>query len=420
MNNKRLKDIFLTIKINDNKFILYNSIKHIPIVVNDTQKQYFDYIINIEKGTDKELSNNELKGFKSFVSQLKKIDFLSTKEDYISKQSLLEYFDKYKKSFYLHLTNKCNLKCSYCYNVDKRTSFNDLSLDSWKAILDKILPYTSEIILTGGEPTLYENFCDIVRYIKLYDNRIHLKLISNATLDYKKKGIDKVLPLFNRISFSCDDLSGEPQERIGFNHDVFISNLHLINELGLKGKLNISSVFQRNKLSKINDIQRFCSNNGYSSMVSLFIPNAESEKKKMPTLKEYNLLKTFFCNDNRNQDKSIAFKTTTCKAASSTFSIDSEGFVFPCQSFHFPDFCFGNLLNDSFKDIYYSPKAEMLRVANDVNYIEKCKNCNVKYICSGGCLANTFGIEGGLLKYPKTMCKYYRESAIKRLKNVEF
>ena len=419
MKVKSLRDIFLEIKVNENKYIIYNSIKHIPIAVNSTQKQYFDYIIDVKDGLDKKLEGDALNGFKSFVKQLKKIDFLSIKEEFISKQSLLDSFDKYKKTFYLHLTNRCNLKCSYCYNVDKRVRFNDLPLDSWMTILNKILPYASEIILTGGEPTLYEYFCDIVEYIKQYDEKIHIKLISNATLDYNKNGISNVLLLIDSINFSCDDLSGEPQERVGFKKDVFIRNLHLINDLGLKGRLNISSVFQRGKLSKINDVQHFCVNNGYSSTVSIYIPNSEDEKDKMPTLEEYELLNPFLCDDN-NEDKSIAYKTTTCQAASITFSIDPEGFVFPCQSFHFPDFCFGNLLKDSFKDVYYSTKAEMLRVANDVNYKEKCNNCNVKYICSGGCVANTFGIEGGLLKHPKTMCEYYKSGAIKRLKNVEF
>ncbi len=62
----------------------------------------------------------------------------------------------------------------------------------------------------------------------------------------------------------------------------------------------------------------------------------------------------------------------------------------------------------------------MLRVANDVDNKNICKECNLKYICSGGCIANTYDIEGGLLDYPETMCQYYKSGAINRLLNVKY
>lgn len=35
-------------------------------------------------------------------------------------------------------------------------------------------------------------------------------------------------------------------------------------------------------------------------------------------------------------------------------------------------------------------------------------NCNVKYICSAGCRAVTYKLEGNIMSYPKTLCKYYK------------
>ncbi|MFA8451611.1 MAG: SPASM domain-containing protein [Bacteroidales bacterium] len=55
----------------------------------------------------------------------------------------------------------------------------------------------------------------------------------------------------------------------------------------------------------------------------------------------------------------------------------------------------------------------MLRAANDVDNKETCKYCNLKYICSGGCIATTFGIEGNILDFPKTMCLYNKNGCYK-------
>ena len=117
---------------------------------------------------------------------------------------------------------------------------------------------------------------------------------------------------------------------------------------------------------------------------------------------------------------SIRYKTITCQAGSVIFSVDSQGDVYPCQSFHFADFRLGNFLTQTLEEIYNSQIATMLRVSNDVEYKATCRECKLKYICAGGCAANTYALEGNILNYPQTMCPYYKAGALKRLKNVEF
>ncbi len=60
----------------------------------------------------------------------------------------------------------------------------------------------------------------------------------------------------------------------------------------------------------------------------------------------------------------------------------------------------------------------MLRLSNDVNHKQKCKDCNLKYLCGGGCIATTYKVEGNFLAYPQTMCEFLARGAKQTLENI--
>lgn len=53
-----------------------------------------------------------------------------------------------------------------------------------------------------------------------------------------------------------------------------------------------------------------------------------------------------------------------------------------------------------------------------VENIQTCNTCNVKYICAGGCRSATINTEGSAEKWPKTLCKYYKEQAFNALRSI--
>lgn len=84
-----------------------------------------------------------------------------------------------------HLTNRCNLRCSHCYqdNYD-----NDIiSLENFKYIIDKSIAFFNpdiyddfNLTLTGGEPLLIPNFTEYLQYID--DKVSHLSILTNGLL----------------------------------------------------------------------------------------------------------------------------------------------------------------------------------------------------------------------------------------------
>ena len=66
------------------------------------------------------------------------------------------------KSIYIRLNQICNLSCQFCL-ADKKSS--GLSLNQLKIVLNALKMYDVKTVkLTGGEPTLYHDFFEIIKY----------------------------------------------------------------------------------------------------------------------------------------------------------------------------------------------------------------------------------------------------------------
>lgn len=69
----------------------------------------------------------------------------------------------------LHITNKCNLNCDFCYikNMDRA---HELDYDKLINFISIIKP--KSVQLTGGEPCLYPQINDLIRYLASYNIKI--------------------------------------------------------------------------------------------------------------------------------------------------------------------------------------------------------------------------------------------------------
>ena len=107
----------------------------------------------------------------------------------------------------LMLTRRCNMSCPYCAVATSRASNShleeELPVERWKEIIDQL--YTIPIrhaVLTGGEPTLYADICELARYAH---PRMLVSMVSNAKfLIQRDPMVPKLLPTLDMISLSGD------------------------------------------------------------------------------------------------------------------------------------------------------------------------------------------------------------------------
>ena len=111
------------------------------------------------------------------------------------------------------VTNRCNLRCSYCFaNAAVSGWLFEPDLETIKKEIDFLVnmdPPAPAVLFSGGEPTMREDFIDIVRYAR--DKGLFILIATNgykiaSSLEYTKKLAEAGPPV---IYLSFDGLTDE-------------------------------------------------------------------------------------------------------------------------------------------------------------------------------------------------------------------
>lgn len=71
------------------------------------------------------------------------------------------------KSAWFTTNRSCNNNCEWCYAQNAEIRNSNMDFEEAKKMLDYLAKEgISKIVLIGGEPTMYEHFVDIIKYIR--------------------------------------------------------------------------------------------------------------------------------------------------------------------------------------------------------------------------------------------------------------
>lgn len=308
----------------------------------------------------------------------------------------------------LHLTERCNLRCSHCYQGEKRP--DEMSLPEIKAIIDETsqmladwkesydLSFTSSFNVTGGEPFLRKDIFHVLE--KLKDNSFDTYILTNGTL--VTRDIATALAL---LKVEGVQVSMEGPEDI---HDAirgagsFKASLkgigHLLDE-GLELTLNTT-------LSEMNapyfmDMIELASELGAQRLgFSRLVPSGCGKKMLDSMLQPADvkdLYNKIFSSDTKGlqittgdpiaeqlrctagEDPADPAASGGCAAGVSGLTILPDGTVTPCRRLPVP---IGNVKHDSLRDIWSS--SETLKALRDKgSYKGKCGKCKKWSSCRG-------------------------------------
>lgn len=114
----------------------------------------------------------------------------------------------------LHITQKCNYACKYCFaHFDNN---NDLTLAQWKHIIDnlKTSGLVDAINFAGGEPVLYKDFPALVNYA--YDQGFKLSIITNGSLMLNPQLMPpELFGKFDTLGISVDSINPQTLVALG-------------------------------------------------------------------------------------------------------------------------------------------------------------------------------------------------------------
>jgi len=326
---------------------------------------------------------------------------------------------------WLHLTNRCNLRCVTCFKDEKQLDKKDLSTEKILSIVDEISDLgVGYIAVSGGEPFLRPDALDILNYICV-EKGIKVLLITNGTLLTKEmcQRLGRIRP--NIVQVSLDGSTAEVNDKtrgkgayektiqaikwlLEENLDVRLYptiTRHNIHDLPNMKKLvnRLRPGFRHLAFARFHPTGRGLTNEmdlavSDEEFVAAIKAMSESEFKQVEAGEE-DPQNTFYAKYSngvdltRNLPTRVAYgaRKINCGMGTATFSIEADGKVYPCQWLHFPEYVSGDLNKQSLTDIYFnSPIFRGFKNLRVDSKIEGCSDCNYKYFCGGGCRARAY------------------------------
>jgi len=338
--------------------------------------------------------------------------------------------------FVIHLTEKCNLSCKYCFEGKKGIrNMNEKTVEKLISFIKKNRYKKFTIRFFGGEPTMNlflmryilermdEEFPEDEGYEKSYN------LFTNAV-----SVPDDLIEMVRKWEIGCFISMDGTQKMHDCNrvfpngngsYEIVKNNaLKLQNESGQR--VIIRSVYDTENASEnLVSIVDSCEKDGFQ-IISLEFPwvgatsdmalNVEKTDQIIGMIHEYS--KECLARI-RNNDYSllslyeifkhiskVAFRKTVlyseiCSAGTTLMAIDVNGDIFPCHSFIYkPDWKMGNLdegiTNKEIVNLFKNSNSDT---------IEKCIKCPIRYYCSKRCFADSVMREGRVDAVNENRCR---------------
>ena len=299
----------------------------------------------------------------------------------------------------ISITNKCNLKCSYCYERHLNTDYGCINDETRDKIADFINSRgdAGTVFLFGGEPLLYK---DTVKYYCENLKARQFVITTNGTLldeNFIKWCADRNVI----INMSHD--GSECTER-GADTAVLDANLKLL--LKYQPETLVQLVYTAENLTKLYDNILYLKGLGVrkvSAVMDSFLVTDDPDKlgdilreqwKKIAEIHD------IYVYELAAKIKHIREKKPSlCEICKKKIFINWDGSFYPCVQFqNIPEYRCG--------DIYVGIEAEKARKEHPDYSMrsERCKGCEIAEYCRNSCACRKMGTTGTVRDISEAAC----------------
>ena len=301
------------------------------------------------------------------------------------------------KEVKIELTEQCNRWCKHCSSKARDTKYKSLDIDIVKRIIDEAKEIdVKNVVLTGGEATLYPKLDEVISYAK--NNELEIKLYSmcDPTLDninyigylntiglreiiYSTTynlTLDGVVTL-DKLKEFFPKLLDKTNIKLGLHHAILKDTLHDIDEV-----IKLFFSLDDTKTTNLSFLR--------------YVPHGRGTKDLLLTKEELLWFREKMIEYKKIYSDKIrlgspwnflGIEKTECSAAEKSIIVGFDGNVYPCDAMKYFDYLGsgGNIYQNSLKEIYNSKYFNDIRTFKNCSSLE-CLECSNYEICKGGCL----------------------------------
>ena len=322
------------------------------------------------------------------------------------------------EAMHLHLTDLCNLECSYCLRESSPRLRIEHRPSRFVDMLGFIKQFSAEglrVTFAGGEPLAYPGFDEVVEASTQlgYAN----ELLTNGTLiDRRRAGF--LGKHFRRVRISLDGATARTHAATrGDNFKRVLDGIERMAETGVH--LTVQMTVTRSNLHETRELHEVLPD-GVRLAFTPLLPFGRACSSSSEFISDAEFLEVSRYASTLERERPEAMYTTgrgsrSCHAGLTNLSIADTGDAYPCHLFHEDSFHLGNIFHDAFEDIFYGQKIRAYVESMDVDSNNSiCASCEMRYLCSGGCKANTLHATGdhrGVDLY----CSFIKNSILENL-----
>lgn len=276
------------------------------------------------------------------------------------------------RNVYIEISNVCNLKCSFCPEVEREKKF--ISLSDFEIIVKQVAPITECISLhLMGEPLTHPNLPEIIKLCEPYGTKV--QVTTNGTEINKFKDVILNSTAIRQVNFSiqCFEDNFPDKDIKDYLKDIMDFTV-AANELKPEMYINLR-------------LWNIGYNSSDNETVFLFLEdlfkikiNRTVNVSSIKTKRIWNQLSLSF--DSRFEWPSLGAKYNgtegTCYGLKGHFGILVDGTVVPCCLDKEGNIPLGNCLTQDLGLILKSPRATKMREGFDKGVLveELCQHCS--------------------------------------------
>ena len=338
-----------------------------------------------------------------------------------------EYLEGYKM-LNIYITNACNLKCKHCFMLSGNKLENELTLGDWMKVLTSFKENGGEFVtFSGGEPLMFKNFPQIISHV--HDLGLKSTVLSNGLL-WSDKLIHELAPFIDEIQFSLDGVDEETNSMVrGSGHfEKVVDTIVKFANAGVK--TSVATTFTYDNLNENTQTR-------YKNLVDLIKEKTSGKdvffklsKKLLPgrdvhfTAEENEKYSAIIkdiekhVDENADYENFLAGHTANLVAINcglGGISVSSDGNVYFCNRINEME-SFGNVTEKPMS--FFMEKGKEIHLATSVDNVIPCKDCELRYICDGGCRIDDFDfagkIQSSVLPYHQISCNNEKKNKLKK------
>jgi uncharacterized protein len=305
---------------------------------------------------------------------------------------------------FLNITGNCPLRCAHC-SVKASSGNTDMPVKAALTIIREAFELGfEEVSLNGGEPFLYHEFHTLVSEMKKIRHAdMCFMLFTSLFLDFDDELAKLVLQTFDRISISLDGGEAEHDKRRGAGafaqtcrHLDRLTGLN--NQLGKPCTLSVRATLTREQRKRGvgEEVREVAKAMGIASVHIMDV---------VPIGRARLLEEVMISTPVIPKDTSPYFASFTPRDSCGLCSnphITPEGDIYPCWAYLEDGQPLGNV-RDGLKNVLYDYLWGSRKYDYCVDHSQKCRKCNVRYLCGGICRVYKDSDCGALQAYYLTL-----------------